>query len=113
MATCPLIFIFTFPAAGFVTGNAADKVGLRSAAGRTVHMSREERMSRFAIRVATLTVLSVGIIATAPTIPVFAAGGGGGGGGGGPLDEDIMRPGSKPPPPQSAPAPRSTHRTKK
>ena len=69
-------------------------------------------MSRFAIRVATLTVLSVGIIATAPTIPVFAAGGGGGGGGG-PLDEDIMRPGSKPPAPQSAPAPRSTHRTKK
>jgi hypothetical protein len=39
-------------------------------------------MSRFAIRLATLTVFSVGIIATAPTIPVFAAGGGGGGGGG-------------------------------
>src|SRR5262249_14294172 len=81
-----LTLIFTFAATGFLTGNAADKVGLRSAAGRTVHMSREERMSRFAIRVATLTVLSVGIIATAPTIPVFAAGGGGGGGGGGPLD---------------------------
>jgi tetratricopeptide (TPR) repeat protein len=69
-------------------------------------------MSRFAIRLATLTVLSAGIIATAPTISVLAAGGGGGGGGG-PLDEDIMRPGPKPATTQSAPATRSTHRTKK
>jgi len=70
-------------------------------------------MSKFAIRLATVTVLSVGIIAAAPTMPLFAAGGGGGGGGGGgPPDEDIMRP--KPPPAsQSTPAPRSTQRSKK
>ena len=67
-------------------------------------------MSKFAIRLATLTVLSGGIIATAPTIPVFAAGGGGGGG---PPSEDTMRPGPRPPPPQSAPGSRSTHRSKK
>ena len=67
-------------------------------------------MSKFVIRLATLTVLSVGVVATAPTIPVFAAGGGGGGG---PSSEDTMRPGSRPPAPQSTPATRSTHRTKK
>ena len=67
-------------------------------------------MSKFAIRLATLTVLSGGIIATAPTIPVFAAGGGGGGG---PPSEDTMRPGPRPSPPQSAPGSRSTHRSKK
>jgi len=67
-------------------------------------------MSKFVIKLATLTVLSVGIIATALTLPVFAAGGGGGGGGG-PGGEDIMNP--KPPASQSAPSSRSTHRTKK
>ena len=67
-------------------------------------------MSKFVIKLATLTVLSVGIIATALTLPVFAAGGGGGGGGG-PGGEDIMNP--KPPASQSAPSTRSTHRSKK
>jgi hypothetical protein len=43
--------------------------------GGTAYMSREERVSKLAIRLATLTVLSGGIIATAPTMPVFAAGG--------------------------------------
>jgi tetratricopeptide (TPR) repeat protein len=66
-------------------------------------------MSKFVIKLATLTVLSVGIIATALAVPVFAAGGGGGGGGG--PGEDIMNP--KPPASQSAPSSRSTHRTKK
>jgi tetratricopeptide (TPR) repeat protein len=66
-------------------------------------------MSKFAIKLTTLTVLSVGIIAIALTVPVFAAGGGGGGGGPG---EDIMSP-RPPPASQSAPSTRSTHRTKK
>ena len=55
-------------------------------------------MSKFVIRLATLTVLSGGIIATAPTMAVFAAGGG----------EDTMRSVSSPPAPQSTPATRST-----
>jgi Flp pilus assembly protein TadD len=76
-------------------------------------MLREERMSKFVIRFATLTVLSVGVIATAPTIPAFAAGGGGGGGGGGPLGEDIMRPSAPPSNTKSPAATRSSHRAKK
>src|SRR5262245_17760090 len=64
-------------------------------------------------QVATLTVLSVGVIATAPTIPAFAAGGGGGGGGGGPPGEDIMRPSAPPSNTKSPAATRSSHRAKK
>ena len=67
-------------------------------------------MSKFVIRLATLTILSSGVMATAPTMAVFAAGGG----------EDTMRSVSSPPAPQSTPATRSTtpatgstHRSKK
>ena len=55
-------------------------------------------MSKFVIRLATLTILSSGVMATAPTMAVFAAGGG----------EDTMRSVSSPPAPQSTPATRST-----
>ena len=71
-------------------------------------------MSRFAIRLVTLTTLSAALVATAPVIRSFAAGGGGGGG----SNEDIMRPSAQttkppPPPPPPPPAASSSHRTKK
>jgi hypothetical protein len=66
-------------------------------------------MTRFATSLVTLALLSAGVIATAPTIPAFAAGGGGGGGGGGNPADDVMRPPATSPPPGA----RSTHRSKK
>jgi len=61
-------------------------------------------MRRLAIWSATLSVT----LMAAPVMPAFSAGGGGGG-------EDIMRPPPQYPAPTSAPAPapRSSHRTKK
>jgi len=64
-------------------------------------------MTRFAASLVTLALLSAGAVATAPTLPAFAAGGGGGGGGG---SDDVMRPPPPSPPPQGS---RSTHRSKK
>jgi hypothetical protein len=70
-------------------------------------------MIRSATKVVTLTFFCLASLMGTPANQVFAAGGGGGGGGG-PAGEDIMRPGSSQPPnTQSAPAPRSSHRTKK
>jgi len=62
-------------------------------------------MTRFATSLVTLALLSAGVIATSPTIPVLAAGGGGGGGGG--PSDDVMRPPATSPPPPGA---RSSHR---
>jgi tetratricopeptide (TPR) repeat protein len=62
-------------------------------------------MTRFATSLVTLALLSAGVIATSPTIPVLAAGGGGGGGGG--PSDDVMRPPATSPP---APGARSSHR---
>ena len=62
-------------------------------------------MTRFATSLVTLALLSAGVIATSPTIPVLAAGGGGGGGGG--PSDDVMRPPATSPPP---PGTRSSHR---
>jgi tetratricopeptide (TPR) repeat protein len=68
-------------------------------------------MTRFATSLVTLALFSggviAGVIATAPTIPAFAAGGGGGGGGGG-ANDDVMRPPATSPPPGT----RSSHRRK-
>jgi tetratricopeptide (TPR) repeat protein len=73
-------------------------------------------MTRLAIRLAALTLFSAGItatvIATGLMTAALAAGGGGGGGGGGGSNDDIMRPSGASQPP-SAPATRSTHRTKR
>ena len=73
-------------------------------------------MAKLSVKVLTLTAFGLSLVATAPVLPVLAAGGGGGGGGG-PADEDIMHPGSRATqsgkPEQQAPAPRSSHRTKK
>ncbi len=72
-------------------------------------------MAKLSVKVLTLTAFGLSLVATAPVLPVLAAGGGGGGGG--PADEDIMHPGSRATqsgkPEQQAPAPRSSHRTKK
>jgi tetratricopeptide (TPR) repeat protein len=69
-------------------------------------------MARSAIRLATLTLLSMMFLAASLVIPVFAAGGGGGGGGG--SGEDYMRPNSAPPAAKSQPpATRPGYRAKK
>jgi tetratricopeptide (TPR) repeat protein len=59
-----------------------------------------------AIKLATLTLFSVALIATPPSVPAFAAGGGGGGGGGDPSS-------ASPPPPDTRSAPRSSSKSKK
>jgi tetratricopeptide (TPR) repeat protein len=58
-----------------------------------------------AIKLATLTLFSVALIATPPSVPAFAAGGGGGGGG----DPSS----ASPPPPDTRSAPRSSSKSKK
>jgi tetratricopeptide (TPR) repeat protein len=60
-----------------------------------------------AIKLATLTLFSVALIATPPSVPAFAAGGGGGGGGGGDPSS------ASPPPPDTRSAPRSSSKSKK
>ena len=65
-------------------------------------------MMKSAIKLATLALLSVALIASPPSVPAFAAGGGGGGGGGG--DPPSAYP---PPPPDTRPAPRSSSKSKK
>ena len=65
----------------------------------------EVRMIKSAIKLATLTLFSMVLIASPPTVPAFAAGGNGGGGG--------PPPSATPPPPDTRSAPRSTSRTKK
>jgi tetratricopeptide (TPR) repeat protein len=59
-----------------------------------------------AIKLATLTLFSVALIAAPPSVPAFAAGGGGGGGGGDPSS-------ASPPPPDTRSAPRSSSKSKK
>ena len=66
-------------------------------------------MMKSAIKLATLALLSVALIASPPSVPAFAAGGGGGGGGGG-GDPPSANP---PPPPDTRPAPRSSSKSKK
>jgi tetratricopeptide (TPR) repeat protein len=65
-------------------------------------------MMKSAIKLATLALLSVALIASPPSVPAFAAGGGGGGGGGG-----GDPPSANPPPPDTRPAPRSSSKSKK
>jgi len=69
-------------------------------------------MTKLSVKVLTLTAFGLSLVATAPVLPVLAAGGGGG-----PADEDIMHPGSRATqsskPGQQAPAPKSSHRTRK
>ena len=65
----------------------------------------EVRMIKSAIKLATLTLFSMALIASPPTVPALAAGGGGGGGG--------DPPAATPPPPDTRYAPKSTSRTKK
>jgi tetratricopeptide (TPR) repeat protein len=65
-------------------------------------------MVKSAIKLATLTLFSVALIATPAMMPAFAAGGGGDPGAG-----DLMRPTPTPPNTKSSNAPPSTHRTKK
>ena len=62
-------------------------------------------MIKSAIKLATLTLFSMVLIASPPTVPALAAGGGGGGGG--------DPPAATPPPPDTRYAPKSTSRTKK
>jgi tetratricopeptide (TPR) repeat protein len=61
-------------------------------------------MLKSAIKLATLTLFSVALIATPPSVPAFAAGGGGGGG-----DPSS----ASPPPPDTRSAPRSSSKSKK
>src|SRR5580692_4988383 len=51
---------------------------------------QEARVIKSVIKVVTLTVFFMALIAAPSVVPVFAAGGGGGGGG--PPGEDLMRP---------------------
>jgi tetratricopeptide (TPR) repeat protein len=89
----------TFPRSHFVL-EFYPHIGVTRAGGTAAPRRKQEaRMTRFAIRLVTLTVFAGCVIATAPTIPVFAAG-----------NEDIMRPSGSA---QSPPATRSSHRTKK
>ena len=60
-------------------------------------------MMKSAIKLATLALLSVALIASPPSVPAFAAGGGGGG----------DPPSANPPPPDTRPAPRSSSKSKK
>jgi tetratricopeptide (TPR) repeat protein len=64
------------------------------------------------VRLLTLTAFGLSLVATAPILPVLAAGGGGD-----PASGDLMRPNASNPPPSGKPAqppaPRSSHRTKK
>ncbi len=62
-------------------------------------------MIKSAIKLATLTLFSMVLIASPPTVPALAAGGGGGGGG--------DPPAAAPPRPDTRYAPKSTSRTKK
>ena len=63
-------------------------------------------MIKLAIKLATLTMFSMALIAAPPSVPAFAAGGGGGGGGDPPAS-------ATPPPPDTRYAPKSTSRAKK
>ncbi len=69
-------------------------------------------MTKPSVRLFTLTAFGLSLVAAAPVLPVLAAGGGGD-----PGSEDIMRPGSRATqsgkPEQQAPAPKSSHRTRK
>ena len=60
-------------------------------------------MMKSAIKLATLALFSVALIASPPSIPAFAAGGGG--------DPPSANP--PPPPPDTRPAPRSSSKSKK
>jgi predicted Zn-dependent protease len=71
-------------------------------------------MVNLAIRLVTLAMFLMALIAAPPVIPAYAAGGGGGGGGGGGVGEDLMHP-SPPPVPgtKATRATRTTHKAKK
>ena len=58
-------------------------------------------MMKSAIKLATLALFSVALIASPPSVPAFAAGGGG------------DPPSANPPPPDTRPAPRSSSKSKK
>ena len=60
-------------------------------------------MLKSAIKLAMLTLFSVALIASPPSVPAFAAGGGG--------DPPSANP--PPPPPDTRPAPRSSSKSKK
>jgi predicted Zn-dependent protease len=63
-------------------------------------------MMKSAIKLATLVLFSMALIASPPSVPAFAAGGGGGGGGG-------DSPWASPPPPPDRSGARSTSKSKK
>jgi tetratricopeptide (TPR) repeat protein len=63
--------------------------------------NRRVRMLKSAIKLATLALFSVALIASPPSVPAFAAGGGG------------DPPSANPPPPDTRPAPRSSSKSKK
>jgi tetratricopeptide (TPR) repeat protein len=65
-------------------------------------------MTKSGIKLLTLAMFLVGLIAQPPVKPAFAAGGGGGGGG---VSEDLMHPSPQPAP--NSKATHTTHRTKK
>ena len=65
-------------------------------------------MIKPAIKLVTLTMFLMALIAAPPVIPAYAAGGGGGGGGG--AGEDLMHP--SPPPVPGTKATRSTRTTR-
>ena len=61
-------------------------------------------MMKSAIKLATLALFSMALIASPPSVPAFAAGGGGGGG---------DPPSASPPPPDTRSAPRSSSKSRK
>jgi tetratricopeptide (TPR) repeat protein len=84
-------------------GILADRRGLylRLDHGFALAGKPEVRMMKSAIKLATLALFSVALIASPPSVPAFAAGGGG------------DPPSANPPPPDPRPAPRSSSKSKK
>src|SRR5277367_310435 len=63
-------------------GNVSAKAGFTAVAGAIAHPAKQEAgMIKSALKVVTVTVFFVALIAAPPVGPVLAAGGGGGGGG--------------------------------
>jgi hypothetical protein len=59
-------------------GNVSAKTGFTAVASAIAHLAKQEaRMFKSAIKVVTVTVFFVALIAAPPVVPVFAAGGGG------------------------------------
>ena len=69
-------------------------------------------MTKFAVRLATLTVFVGALASIPPVMPASAAGGGGGGGGGDPGSADVMNPSAPNTNSSSVPTGRSGHRKK-